>query len=48
MHVCMHAHTHARTHAHTHTHHMQSHNNYNTARAIYSVAQERDIEGMLC
>ena len=26
----------------------QNHNHYTTAKAIYSVAQEREIEGMLC
>ena len=25
---------------------VQNHNHYNTARAIYSVAQEREIEGV--
>ena len=27
---------------------VQNHNHYTTARAIYSVVQERKIEGMLC
>ena len=27
---------------------VQNHNHYTTAKAIYSVAQEREIEGMLC
>ena len=27
---------------------VQNHNHYTTARAIFSVAQEREIEGMLC
>ena len=27
---------------------VQNHNHYTTAKTVYSVAQEREIEGMLC